>query len=96
MGDEDEDQPESDAIWLNYFLRPSVTATEVISTEKANGEAAHLSARFIGNTLYSDFQNLISKIPSKHIYFKFRNLLNVLKFLCFGGILDSQFCRSLQ
>ena len=66
MGDEDEDQPESDAIWLNYFLRPSVTATEVISTEKANGEAAHLSARFIGNTLYSDIQNLISKIPSKH------------------------------
>ena len=51
MGDEDEDQPESDAIWLNYFLRPSVTATEVISTEKANGEAAHLSARFIGECL---------------------------------------------
>ena len=27
-------------------------ATEVICTEKANGEAAHISARYIGNRFY--------------------------------------------
>ena len=47
MGDEDEDQPESNQVWLKYFLQPLQNSTEVICTEKANGEAAHLSARFI-------------------------------------------------
>ena len=37
---------------MNYFLKPINSATEVICTEKANGEAAHLSARFIGNQFY--------------------------------------------
>ena len=49
MGDEDEDQPESNLVWLNYFLKPIENATQIICTEKANGEAAHLSARFIKN-----------------------------------------------
>ena len=52
MGDEDEDQPESNQVWLNYFLEPFENATEIICTEKANGEAAHLSARFIKNQFY--------------------------------------------
>jgi len=52
MGDEDEDQPESNQVWLNYFLEPFENATEIICTEKANGEAAHLSARFIRNQFY--------------------------------------------
>ena len=49
MGDEDEDQPESNLVWLNYFLKPIENASQIICTEKANGEAAHLSARFIKN-----------------------------------------------
>jgi len=52
MGDEDEDQPESNLVWLNYFLKPIENATQIICTEKANGEAAHLSARFIKNKFY--------------------------------------------
>ena len=52
MGDEDEDQPESNLVWLNYFLKPIENATQIICTEKANGEAAHLSARFIKNQFY--------------------------------------------
>ena len=52
LGDEDEDQPESNKTWLNYFIQPIDTASEIICTEKANGEAAHLSARFIGNRFY--------------------------------------------
>ena len=52
MGDEDEDQPESNRTWLNYFLKPVENTTEIICTEKANGEAAHLSARFIKNQFY--------------------------------------------
>ena len=53
MGDEDEDQPESNLVWLNYFLKPIENATQIICTEKANGEAAHLSARFIKNKVSS-------------------------------------------
>ena len=52
LGDEDEDQPESNKTWLNYFIQPIDTASEIICTEKANGEAAHLSARYIGNRFY--------------------------------------------
>ena len=52
MGDEDEDQPENNQIWLNYFLQPINQAAEIVCTEKANGEAAHLSARFIKDRFY--------------------------------------------
>ncbi len=47
MGDEDEDQPENAKTWMDYFLRPVSTAVRVVCTRKANGEAAHFSARFI-------------------------------------------------
>ena len=29
MGDEDEDQPESNLVWLNYFLKPIENATQI-------------------------------------------------------------------
>ena len=52
MGDEDEAQPESNLTWQKYFLKPVQSAEQVIVTEKANGEAAHLSARFIQDQFY--------------------------------------------
>ena len=47
MGDEDESQPENDRSWMKFFLKPQDEAKTVICTRKANGEAAHLSVRFI-------------------------------------------------
>ena len=49
MGDEDEDQPENNKIWTDYFLKPLESTAKVICTRKANGEAAHLGIRFIKN-----------------------------------------------
>ena len=49
MGDEDEDQPENNKVWTDYFLKPIETTAKVICTRKANGEAAHLAVRYIQN-----------------------------------------------
>ena len=49
MGDEDEDQPENNKVWTDYFLKPIETTEKIICTRKANGEAAHLGIRFIQN-----------------------------------------------
>ena len=38
--------------FINFHVPISDLATEVICTEKANGEAAHISARYIGNKFY--------------------------------------------
>lgn len=47
MGDEDENQPETNHVWKDYFLKPFSFVSRVVCTTKANGEAAHLSARFL-------------------------------------------------
>lgn len=47
MGDEDETQPDSEQTWQTYFLKPLSTCHEVVCTEKANGEAAHLAVRHV-------------------------------------------------
>lgn len=52
MGDEDENQPDSDNVWKTYFLEPVSSTSAIVCTEKANGEAAHLSARYIRDRFY--------------------------------------------
>ena len=48
MGDEDDDAAGGDdSMWRRYFLRSVEDATRVVLTQKANGEAAHLSARYV-------------------------------------------------
>ena len=47
MGDEDEDQPENNKVWTDYFLKPLESTSNLICTRKANGEAAHLAIRWI-------------------------------------------------
>ena len=48
MGDEDDDSAgRDDSTWCRYFLRSVEDATRVVLTQKANGEAAHLSARYV-------------------------------------------------
>ena len=95
MGDEDEDQPESNLVWLNYFLKPIENATQIICTEKANGEAAHLSARFIKNKVsilgeqffYREehplhlFNFLGSKIDIRYKYMLFLFFITALQLL---------------
>ena len=48
MGDEDDDSTGGDdSTWRRYFLRPLEEAARLVLTRKANGEAAHLSARHV-------------------------------------------------
>ena len=61
MGDEDDNQPENNISWMNFFLQPPEKATKVICTRKANGEAAHLSVRFID-------QQVILIVGSKNVH----------------------------
>ena len=37
MGDEDEQQPEDNKVWTDYFLKPLDSTGKVICTRKANG-----------------------------------------------------------
>ena len=47
IGDEDDEQPNTDEEWKKFFLKPSEEASLVASTEKVNGEAAHFSGRCV-------------------------------------------------
>ncbi|XP_018014202.1 uncharacterized protein LOC108671217 [Hyalella azteca] len=47
IGDEDEEQPNSNEEWKQYFLAVPETASLVVAIEKVNGEAAHFSGRFM-------------------------------------------------
>ncbi|XP_043223395.1 uncharacterized protein LOC122382292 isoform X5 [Amphibalanus amphitrite] len=48
MGDEDDDcSGGDDSTWRRYFLRSPEAAERLVLTQKANGEAAHLSARYV-------------------------------------------------
>lgn len=50
MGDEDDGDDGADdasTLWRRYFLRDPETADRLVLTQKANGEAAHLSARWL-------------------------------------------------
>jgi len=52
MGDEDESQPEDETVWKKYFLKPLEETDKIVVTTKENGEAAHLSVRYIDNQFY--------------------------------------------
>ena len=47
MGDEDEEQPEDEQVWQQYFLRPLTEVRRVVCMLKENGEAAHVSVRLL-------------------------------------------------
>ena len=52
IGDDDDDIPDSNTVWQKYFTQKVNSAVKIVCTEKANGEAAHLSARFINDQFY--------------------------------------------
>ncbi len=73
MGDEDEDQPDSNKTWMNYFLRPAESARSVVCTRKANGEAAHFSARWIRD-------RFVLFAGSKNVHLALRNREDAQKY----------------
>ena len=52
VGDEDHIQPQNNEIWQNYCLANIDKADKVVAMNKLNGEAAHLSGRFIDGKFY--------------------------------------------
>ena len=52
IGDEDEVQPQNNEIWQKYCLMNIDNADTVVVMDKLNGEAAHLSGRFIDGKFY--------------------------------------------
>jgi hypothetical protein len=73
MGDEDEDQPDTNKTWMSYFLRPVEAAERVICTHKANGEAAHFSVRWIG-------ERFVVFAGSKNVHMAARSRADVQKY----------------
>jgi len=71
MGDEDDN--ESQNMWQNYFIKPIDVADKVVVTQKANGEAAHISCRRIGD------QNFFC-LGSKNVHLLARNIDDVSKY----------------
>jgi hypothetical protein len=68
LGDEDDmDREQND--WCNYFLRPLNESSLVVSLQKANGEAAHLSCRFINGSF-------VICAGSKNVHLLFRTASN--------------------
>ena len=47
-----ETQPENNEIWHSYCLNNTDEADKVVVMDKLNGEAAHLSGRFIDGKFY--------------------------------------------
>ncbi len=69
LGDEDDiDRNKND--WTKYFLKDINETKDVVSLQKANGEAAHLSCRFING----DF---IICSGSKNVHLLFKTLCKV-------------------
>lgn len=52
IGDEDDEQPENNEKWRDYFIANVSEATSVVCMDKLNGEAAHISCRYIDDQFY--------------------------------------------
>lgn len=64
LGDEDSvDRNKND--WKNYFLKDIEATKYVISLRKANGEAAHMSCRFIND-------EFVLFVGSKNVHLAFK------------------------
>lgn len=73
MGDEDEDQPDDQKTWMKYFLRPVEQTSRIICTQKANGEAAHFSARYLKD-------RFIVAAGSKNVHLVCRTYADIAKY----------------
>jgi hypothetical protein len=67
FGDEDDASNEKRPEWRKYFLRDIKETKTIVSLRKANGEAAHLSCRYIDGQFY-----LCSGSKNVHMFYKRR------------------------
>ncbi|KAL4235361.1 hypothetical protein ACF0H5_006997 [Mactra antiquata] len=66
LGDDDDRESGDDMIWQRYFTKPIEDTKVIIATDKANGEAAHLSCIKLDN-------EYIMCGGSKNVHLMFRN-----------------------
>lgn len=52
LGDEDDMDRSSNKDWAKYFLRELAETRRVVTLRKANGEAAHMSCRYINEQFF--------------------------------------------
>ncbi|XP_060570893.1 uncharacterized protein LOC132729163 [Ruditapes philippinarum] len=74
LGDDDDRESGDDLVWQKYFTKPIEEAEIVIATNKANGEAAHLSCIEIDN-------EIILCGGSKNVHLLFRNKSDIDKYV---------------
>lgn len=73
LGDDDDRETGDDSTWKRYFIKPLDTATQIVCTRKANGEAAHLSClKYNGDFIMCG--------GSKNVHMIFRNRDDVLRY----------------
>lgn len=81
MGDEDEDQPESNHVWKDYFLGPLSSVSKVVCTIKENGEAAHMSVRLMEGPAGGDGRkSFVLCLGSKNVHLLARDKADVEKY----------------
>ena len=73
MGDEDEGEydgksdEDDSATWMKFFSKPLSEVDTVVATEKANGESAHFSVRYLRET-----KEFLCFAGSKNVHVAFR------------------------
>lgn len=77
MGDEDEEddntsEEEMEKKWQRFFSKPLTEVKQVVATEKANGESAHFSVRWLGEGV-----GYLFVAGSKNVHVIFRSLLDL-------------------
>ncbi|KAK3877623.1 hypothetical protein Pcinc_017658 [Petrolisthes cinctipes] len=70
IGDEDENQPETNDQWREYCTADPDTATKMVCITKLNGEAAHFSGRYIDGQFYLF-------VGSKNVHMMVRNRADI-------------------
>ncbi|KAK4307531.1 hypothetical protein Pmani_020678 [Petrolisthes manimaculis] len=70
IGDEDENQPETNDQWREYCTADPETATKMVCITKLNGEAAHFSGRYIDGQFYLF-------VGSKNVHMMVRNRADI-------------------
>ncbi|XP_077983154.1 uncharacterized protein LOC144437995 [Glandiceps talaboti] len=72
LGDDDDRDKGDNFTWKKYFTKSLDEAVDVVCTKKANGEAAHFSARYIGD-------KVVLCGGSKNVHMLFRSRDDILK-----------------
>ena len=82
LGDEDDVEREDKNAWRKYFIKDYTDTRHVVSLEKANGEAAHMSCRWLNGAFVvcagSKNVHLVFKTESTIFTIFFYSLCNLI------------------